>query len=102
MLKRGELFRGVQRAIAEGFPTGLQALIDRSQDGIRIIADAHIEWLDVRRSEEYTSEPHSLMRCSYAVFCLTKQNSSIICQLHGVLCQTLWCHTTDHFTLESM
>src|SRR3546814_13451953 len=48
MLKRGVLFRGVQRAIAEGFPTGLQALIDRSQDGIRIIADAHIEWLDVR------------------------------------------------------
>lgn len=48
MQKRSELFRGVQRAIAEGFPPDLQALIGRSKDGIRIIADAHIEWLDVR------------------------------------------------------
>jgi hypothetical protein len=48
MLRRSELFRGVQRAIAEGFPTELQAMIGRSQDGIRVIADAHIEWLDVR------------------------------------------------------
>lgn len=48
MLKRSELFRGVQRAIAEGIPTELQAMIGRSQDGIRVIADAHIEWLDVR------------------------------------------------------
>src|SRR3546814_1525061 len=43
MLKRGELFRGVQQAIAEGFPTGLQALIARSKDGIRTIASAHTE-----------------------------------------------------------
>lgn len=47
MLKRAELFRGVQQAIADGFPSDLKALIARSQDGIRIIADAHIEWLDV-------------------------------------------------------
>lgn len=47
MLKRAELFRGVQRAIAQGFPDDLKALIARSQDGIRIISDAHIEWLDV-------------------------------------------------------
>jgi hypothetical protein len=48
MLKRCELFRSVQRGIADGFPSELRALIDRSQSGIRIIADAHIEWLDVR------------------------------------------------------
>ena len=48
MHKRSEQFRNVQRAIAQGFPSEFQALIDRSQDGIRIIADAHIEWLDVR------------------------------------------------------
>lgn len=48
MLKRSELFNGVQRAIAAAFPDDLRALIDRSKDGIRIIADAHIEWLNVR------------------------------------------------------
>src|SRR3546814_2896518 len=30
-----------------------------------------------RRSEEHTSELQSLMRISYAVFCLTKKNNSI-------------------------
>lgn len=47
-LKRSELFRGLQRAISDGFPSELRPLIERSKDGIRIIADAHIEWLDVR------------------------------------------------------
>src|SRR3546814_9983292 len=31
-----------------------------------------------RRSEEHTSELQSLMRISYAVFCLKKQNTSFI------------------------
>src|SRR3546814_10045647 len=35
---------------------------------------------DVRRSEEHTSELHSLMRISYAVFCLKKKNTQK--QLH--------------------
>src|SRR3546814_5143899 len=30
---------------------------------------------EVMRSEEHTSELHSLMRSSYAVFCLNKKNS---------------------------
>src|SRR3546814_7013703 len=30
------------------------------------------------RTEEHTSELQSLMRTSYAVFCLTKQNTTII------------------------
>src|SRR3546814_8741542 len=33
--------------------------------------------LDVFRSEEHTSELQSLMRISYAVFCLKKQNNNI-------------------------
>src|SRR3546814_10530773 len=34
-----------------------------------------------RRSEEHTSELQSLMRISYAVFCLTKKyNTTLICQ----------------------
>src|SRR3546814_9126256 len=32
----------------------------------------------VRRSEEHTSELQSLMRISYAVFCLTKNNKTMI------------------------
>ncbi|QSB44019.1 CHAT domain-containing protein [Tsuneonella flava] len=48
LLKRAELFRGVQKAIADGFPEEFFEILDRSSDGVRIIADAHIEWLDVR------------------------------------------------------
>src|SRR3546814_1765104 len=33
---------------------------------------------DIRRSEEHTSELQSLMRISYAVFCLIKQNTYYI------------------------
>src|SRR3546814_9630092 len=32
---------------------------------------------DMERSEEHTSELQSLMRISYAVFCLTKKNNNI-------------------------
>lgn len=48
LLKRAELFRGVQKAIAAGFPEEFFEVLDRSSDGVRVIADAHIEWLDVR------------------------------------------------------
>src|SRR3546814_2638992 len=44
-----------------------------------IIAGAAIRHLPVRvRSEEHTSELQSLMRISYAVFCLKKKNQSIL------------------------
>src|SRR3546814_1400351 len=33
-----------------------------------------------RRSEEHTSELQSLMRISYAVFCLNKKNKKIYCR----------------------
>src|SRR3546814_8743188 len=36
---------------------------------------AFVKWLDRTRSEEHTSELQSLMRISYAVFCLKKKNS---------------------------
>src|SRR3546814_3727811 len=41
--------------------------------------------LQVHRSEEHTSELQSLMRISYAVFCLKKKNVITSCNL---------CHTT--------
>src|SRR3546814_8637675 len=37
---------------------------------------------DSRRSEEHTSELQSLMRISYAVFCLKKKKTNIILQKH--------------------
>src|SRR3546814_7395153 len=38
----------------------------------QLISAPHCE----RRSEEHTSEPQSLMRNSYAVFCLKKKNTT--------------------------
>src|SRR3546814_2516460 len=37
-----------------------------------------LRWVDDRRSEEHTSELQSLMRISYAVFCLKKKNNNKI------------------------
>src|SRR3546814_9224842 len=42
-----------------------------------LAADADIVFVLTTRSEEHTSELQSLMRISYAVFCLTKQNHNI-------------------------
>src|SRR3546814_1669027 len=38
--------------------------------------DGTVEAISVQRSEEHTSELQSLMRISYAVFCLTKKNKT--------------------------
>src|SRR3546814_5615439 len=48
-------------------------LVARGLGGVRLVtSDAH-QWLVEARSEEHTSELQSLMRISYAVFCLKKQ-----------------------------
>src|SRR3546814_7830466 len=47
----------------------------RGDDGIALGADV------TARSEEHTSELQSLMRTSYAVFCLKKKNSDAIIML---------------------
>src|SRR3546814_3262548 len=39
-------------------------------------------WCGSPRSEEHTSELQSLMRISYAVFCLKKQNTQIHTNIH--------------------
>src|SRR3546814_7251726 len=46
-------------------------------DGERVPMDrrSHVYSVDLRRSEEHTSELQSLMRNSYAVFCLKKKNN---------------------------
>src|SRR3546814_5749650 len=40
------------------------------------------------RSEEHTSELQSLMRISYAVFCLTTKNQTILCTSYDYNCAT--------------
>src|SRR3546814_1478184 len=67
----------------------LSAFIDDSERLITIedaaelqLRQSHVVRLETRpanleRSEEHTSELQSLMRSSYAVFCLKKQNKSI-------------------------
>src|SRR3546814_3574847 len=47
--------------------------------GTRCRSDTSLRWADARRwrrSEEHTSELQSLMRISYAVFCLKKKNTT--------------------------
>src|SRR3546814_1475196 len=56
----------------------------RTSDGVEHVVDVIIygtgftasEFLTPMRSEEHTSELQSLMRISYAVFCLNKKNKS--------------------------
>ncbi|NLS20322.1 hypothetical protein HGP16_27715 [Rhizobium sp. P40RR-XXII] len=45
--KRLDAFRQVQQAIDSAVPAGFLSIIRQSRDGIRIIADAHLEWLSV-------------------------------------------------------
>src|SRR3546814_5510622 len=47
---------------------------DRADQGILIVDDAWTAALEIERSEEHTSELQSLMRISYAVFCLQHKN----------------------------
>src|SRR3546814_1602136 len=42
----------------------------------RLLAERAIAGFQVRRSEEHTSELQSLMRTSYAVFCLKKKKKN--------------------------
>src|SRR3546814_4441679 len=48
-----------------------------------------------RRSEEHTSELQSLMRISYAVFCLKKKRNTRITNTHHVLQITKHQHTNS-------
>src|SRR3546814_992429 len=61
----------VARAIlAAELKAAVQADLETGQ---RLERDAHADNAGVVRSEEHTSELQSLMRTSYAVFCLKKQ-----------------------------
>src|SRR3546814_1797910 len=59
--------------------SSLNALLLGEADAFHLGADVqrakHLALLGVARSEEHTSELQSLMRISYAVFCLKKQKT---------------------------
>ena len=40
-------FRNVQNRLAEAIPDDLMALIAKSEGDIRVVSDAHVEWLDI-------------------------------------------------------
>src|SRR3546814_1334077 len=48
--------------------------VHRGRPSASIVATETIYGASLRRSEEHTSELQSLMRISYAVFCLKKKN----------------------------
>src|SRR3546814_3149245 len=77
------------RARAAALPRALQeakAAIEKGGDVAAALADARSALIAagfddpdyVERSEEHTSELQSLMRISYAVFCLNKKNKYIL------------------------
>src|SRR3546814_2633238 len=72
--RAGERRPSLSRPLVERHPgLSAQALVARS--GARIVDDGPGDAFGAEtRSEEHTSELQSLMRISYAVFCLKKKN----------------------------
>src|SRR3546814_1614623 len=67
--------RAVQVKIAPLFFQSFLHHIGRCSSGNVFIQKQHLIGLFQRRSEEHTSELQSLMRISYAVFCLKKKKT---------------------------
>src|SRR3546814_2954155 len=69
--------RHIGRAACGEVDHDIRRLLDRPEEGLerfgRLIGSAIFRV--ARRSEEHTSELQSLMRISYAVFCLKKKNN---------------------------
>src|SRR3546814_9022251 len=64
----------------KGYPWPMERALPQRKTVLRHRLPVRLwHWL---RSEEHTSELQSLMRISYAVFCLTKQKSQNIKQRH--------------------
>src|SRR3546814_7139154 len=71
------------RTIAAAYKNYIQ-IVASASSGIKTLADLKGKRI---RSEEHTSELQSLMRISYAVFCLKKQKNNIHTR-----------HNTQHYT----
>src|SRR3546814_2662890 len=70
---RGQEDRRLQRAFGK---RGIEPVAHHQRGGLQLAA-AEFQDIGLRRSEEHTSELQSLMRISYAVFCLKKKKSTI-------------------------
>src|SRR3546814_2769646 len=57
--------------------------IEAAEVALYRVSEGEGEGGSVKRSEEHTSELQSLMRISYAVFCLTKKNTQTADTLYG-------------------
>src|SRR3546814_19029384 len=66
------LAAGRARGVAEGQPTERRRRLGGELFGLDDVCSRQL-----RRSEEHTSELQSLMRISYAVFCLKKKKTEI-------------------------
>src|SRR3546814_9807150 len=69
----------ISGAVNDGVPVGSWTTLDAqfSYDTRDTGMDSSGLRISLARSEEHTSELQSLMRISYAVFCLKKQNANI-------------------------
>src|SRR3546814_6756784 len=68
------------------FPNGSAEMYDKTRQLLGLVAQAVAQLpqkLSIARSEEHTSELQSLMRISYAVFCL-KQKKKIPSAIHQI------------------
>src|SRR3546814_2342170 len=74
------LFRSYDRAarIEDEAPGSVQARQDGLRHGATDLTAMEGAAVPIERSEEHTSELQSLMRISYAVFCLKKKKSTKI------------------------
>src|SRR3546814_9099214 len=76
---RDDTFRAIDPATNEALdPAFATSSLDDVAEACRLAADAFDTYreTDPERSEEHTSELQSLMRTSYAVFCLTKNKNN--------------------------
>src|SRR3546814_5437299 len=67
------------------------------RDGDDYVLSGEKTWIS-NRSEEHTSELQSLMRTSYAVFCLTKQNPTNTTILTRLVLYNTTLTQTNHIT----
>src|SRR3546814_7599866 len=72
----GELVGHLRRIVSRGdhvAAAGVDLIVQRQRDGLSL--DCALQLAVGGRSEEHTSELQSLMRISYAVFCLKQKNT---------------------------
>src|SRR3546814_10810400 len=76
------LFRSVVRVVEmagehEGDAEPLRGGLEHQRPRIEMVDRGRLDILDPGRSEEHTSELQSIMRISYAVFCLKKKRKRL-------------------------